>query len=92
MITLTPDDTLSALLMNTTELLHLDVSHNELDALPPQLRRLTNIQVSPLTQFFLFPFCEKSLICLEGKSITLHLENIFSSVPPSNSLVSVSDT
>ena len=41
---LTPDDSLSALLMNTTELLHLDVSHNELDALPPQLRRLTNIQ------------------------------------------------
>ena len=24
-------------------------------------------QVWPLTQFFLFPFCEKSLICLEGK-------------------------
>ena len=23
-------------------------------------------QVSPLTHFFLFPFCEKSLICLEG--------------------------
>ena len=36
--------------------------------------------------FFLFPFCKKSLICLEGKRDTL-----FSSIPPSNSLVSVSD-
>ena len=27
-------------------------------------------QVWPLTHFFLFPFCIKSLICLEGKSIT----------------------
>ena len=28
------------------------------------------VQVWPLTQFFLFPFCIKSLICLEGKSMT----------------------
>ena len=27
-------------------------------------------QVWPLTHFFLFPFCENSLICLEGKSMT----------------------
>ena len=27
-------------------------------------------QVWPLTRFFLFPFCENSLICLEGKSMT----------------------
>ena len=29
-----------------------------------------NGQVWPLTQFFLFPFCKKSLVCLEGKSMT----------------------
>ena len=29
-------------------------------------------QVWPLTQFFLFPFCENSLIYLEGKSMTPH--------------------
>ena len=29
-------------------------------------------QVWPLTQFFLFPFCENSLICLEGKSMSFH--------------------
>ena len=29
-------------------------------------------EVWPLTQFFLFPFGEKSLICLEGKSMTPH--------------------
>ena len=27
-------------------------------------------QVCPLNHFFLFPFCKKSLICLEGKSMT----------------------
>ena len=32
-------------------------------------------QVWPLTQFFLFPFCENSLICLEGKSMTPHRGN-----------------
>ena len=32
-------------------------------------------QVWSLTQFFLFPFCEKSLICLEGKSMTPHHGN-----------------
>ena len=42
--------------------------------------------------FFLFPLCEKSLICLEGKSMTPPVGKIlFSCVPPSNSLVSVSD-
>ena len=50
----------SQLLMNTTELLHLDVSHNELDALPPQLRRLTNLQTlvlshNPLSHFQIRP-------------------------------------
>ena len=48
-------------------------------------------KVWPLTQFFLFPFGEKSLICLEGKSMTLVGETLFSSVPPSTSLVSISD-
>lgn len=33
------------LLMATTDLLHFDVSNNDLDALPPQLRRLANLQV-----------------------------------------------
>ena len=32
-------------------------------------------QVWPLTQFYLFPFCENSLICLEGKSMTPHRGN-----------------
>ena len=41
--------------------------------------------------FFLFPLCENSLICLEGKPMTLIGETLFSVVPPSNSLVSVSD-
>ena len=27
-------------------------------------------QVWPLTRFFLFPFCKKSLICPKGKSMT----------------------
>ena len=45
-----------------------------------------------LLNFFLFPFCKRSLIRLEGKSMTPHRGNpIFSSVPPSNSLVSVSN-
>ena len=29
-----------------------------------------SLQVWPLTQFFLFPLCKNSLICLEGKSMT----------------------
>ena len=32
-------------------------------------------QVLPLTQFFLFPFCENSLICLEGKPMTPRRRN-----------------
>ena len=32
-------------------------------------------QVWQITQFFLFPFCKKSLICLEGKSMTTHRGN-----------------
>ena len=32
-------------------------------------------QVWPLTQFFPFPFRKKSLICLEGKSMTPHRGN-----------------
>ena len=40
-------------------------------------------QVWPLTQFFLFLFCENSLICLEGKSMTPHRGNtiLFRSSP-----------
>ena len=37
--------------------------------------RLYGCQVWPLTQLFLFPFCENSLICLEGKSMTPHRGN-----------------
>ena len=49
-------------------------------------------QVWHLSHFFLFPLWQKSLICLEGKSMTPHRGyTLFSSVPPSNSLVSVSD-
>ena len=33
------------------------------------------LQVWPLTQIFMFPFCKNSLICLEGKSRTLHRGN-----------------
>ena len=40
---------------------------------------------------FLLPFCKKSLICLEGKLMTPHRETLLFSVPPSNSLVFVSD-
>ena len=29
-----------------------------------------SLQVWPLAQFFLIPFCKNSLICLEGKSMT----------------------
>ena len=49
-------------------------------------------QVWPLTQFFLFPFFYK-IIDSPGKPINdpSLREIIFSSVPPSNSLVSVSD-
>ena len=50
------------------------------------------VQVWTLTQFFLFLFCENSLICLEGKSMTPLIRELpFSCIPPSNSLVSVSD-
>lgn len=50
----------SQLLMSTTDLLHLDVSNNDLDALPPQLRRLTNLQYlnlnhNPLSHFQIRP-------------------------------------
>ena len=31
--------------------------------------------------FFLFPFCEKSMICLEGKSMTPHRGNTTHSLP-----------
>ena len=34
-------------------------------------------QVWPLTQFFLVPLCENSLICLEGKSMSPHRGNTF---------------
>ena len=51
-----------------------------------------SLQVWPSTQFFLFPCCKKSLICLEGKSMTPRRGNIlFYSVFPCNSFVSVSD-
>ena len=43
--------------------------------------------------FYLVPFSTKSLICLEGKSMTPVWVNrtLFSCGPPSNSLVSVLD-
>ena len=44
-------------------------------------------QVWTLTQFFLFLFCERALICLEGKSMTPHRGNTilfcsFQQLPP----------
>ena len=39
-----------------------------------ELMQKTN-QVWPPTHFFMFPFCEKILICLEGKSMTPHRGN-----------------
>ena len=41
------------------------------------------------SNFFLFPICKKSLICPSGTVIGKSL--LFSFIPPSNSLVSVSD-
>ena len=46
----------SQLLMSVTDLLHLDLSNNSLEQLPPQLRRLTNLQTlvlsnNPLSHF-----------------------------------------
>ena len=60
--------------MNTTDLLHFDVSHNNLDALPPQLRRLSNLQTlilsnNPLSHFQIRPL--PSLTELR----TLHMRN-----------------
>ena len=40
--------------------------------------------------FFLFPFCENSLICLEGKSMTHH-RHCSHYGPPCSTLVLVSD-
>ena len=52
-------------------------------------------QVRPLTHFFLFPFYENSLICLDLPSRQINDpligETLFSSVSPSNSLISVLD-
>ena len=42
---------------------------------PLDLPKCNPFQVWPLTHFFLFPFCEHSLICLEGKSMTPHRGN-----------------
>ena len=56
-----------------------------------------DVQVVPLTHFFLFlPFCKNSLICLDGKfnyalSGMMLVSISFSFVPPSNYLVSVLD-
>ena len=42
----------------------------ESDEHPNVIRYFCMEQVWPLTQFLMFPFCEKSLTCLEGKSMT----------------------
>ena len=44
-----------------------------------------------VTHFLCFLFGKDPLTCLEGKSMTPRRERLFSSVPPSNSLGSVSD-
>merc|ERR1719483_1513892 len=84
----------SQLLMTTTDLLHLDLSNNELDALPPQLRRLSNLQTlilsnNPLSHFQIRPL--PALIELK----TLHLRNTQRTLAniPSNleSLVNLTD-
>merc|ERR1719290_681982 len=64
----------SHLLMSSTDLLHLDLSNNQLDALPPQLRRLSNLQTlilsnNPLSHFQIRPL--PALVELK----TLHLRN-----------------
>ena len=49
-------------------------------------------QVWPITQFFLFPFSKKNhWFAWRANQWPLKGETLFSSVPPSNSLVSVSD-
>ena len=51
-----------------------------------------SIQVWPLTQFFLFPFCKRNhWFAWRANQWPLIREILFSSVPPSNSLVSVLD-
>jgi Leucine rich repeat len=50
----------SQLFMSCTDLLHLDLSNNSLEQLPPQLRRLTNLQTlalnnNPLSHFQVGP-------------------------------------
>ena len=45
------------------------------------------------TQFLLFAFCKILFICFEGKSMTTHpWKRLLSLVPPSNSLISVSNS
>ena len=56
-----------------------------------QRRGLTTTRSGHKLDFFLLPSCKKSLICLEGKPMTLCQETLFSVDPPSNSLVSVSE-
>ena len=60
-------------------------------ALALEQQKSDAVGLATTLKFFLFPLCKKSLICLEGKSMTPQRGNTFSSVPPSNSLVSVSD-
>jgi Leucine-rich repeat (LRR) protein len=54
--------------MSGTDLLHLDLSNNSLEQLPPQLRRLTNLQTlvlsnNPLSHFqVLFAYQIKGLM------------------------------
>ena len=64
----------SQLLMTTTDLLHLDLSNNELDALPPQLRRLSNLQTLILSHNPLSHFQIRPLPALTDLR-TLHLRN-----------------
>ena len=61
------------------------VSNNLILYITAVYLRLCCLQVWPLTQFFLFPFCKKSMTPHRGNTI------LFRSCQPSNSLVSVSD-
>ena len=54
----------TSLFINLTDLLHLDLSSNKLETLPPQTRRLTNLQTLVLSNNPLELFQLRSIIKL----------------------------
>ena len=67
----------------------LGLAEASANLMPPSPAPATGLATNSI--LFCFLSCTKSLICLEGKSMTPRQETLFSSVPPSNSLVSVLD-